>query len=186
MKKTFTLFFIAFLFSGMIQAQEKTTMNIKDLNSNIQKYIKKNFEGYKAVEAFKYDPALVMKIQKGETTEHLVFDIKGKFMFKATEADRAKVANQTRSTMSLKDVDGGVTKYIKKNFEGYKLNEAYIYDEVYTTKIVKGEATETLIFDKEGKFVKKVASPVPVAQPKKTDSVPVKKEEPKKGDTAKR
>ena len=146
-------------------------MNVKDLNSGIEKYIKKNYEGYKAVEAYKYDPALVMTIVKGDVTEKLVFDVKGKFQFKATEADKAKVANQTRSTMSLKDVDRGITKYIKKNFEDYKLTEAFMYEEVYSTKIVKGDATETLIFDKDGKFVKKVAPTAASAQPKKADSV---------------
>lgn len=186
MKKLLTLFLVTFLFNGMIQAQEKTTLNVKDLNSGIEKYIKKNYEGYKAVEAYKYDPVLVMTIKKGEATEKLVFDIKGKFQFKATEADRAKVALQTRTTMSLKDVESDITKYIKKNFEGYKLTEAYIFEEVYTTKIVKGDATETLLFDKEGEFVKKVTAPVPAAPPKKADSVPAKKEDPKKADTTKK
>lgn len=138
------------------------------------------------MEAFEYGPALVMKIQKGEAKESLVFDIKGKFLYKATEADRAKVALQTRSTLSLKDVDSDITKYIKKNFEGYKLTEAYMFEEVYTTKIIKGDATETLLFDKEGKFVKKVTAPVAVAPPKKADSIPAKKDDPKKADTTKK
>ncbi len=186
MKKIFTLLFVTFLFARMIQAQERTTLNVKDLHSGIEKYIKKNYEGYKAVEAYKYDPVLVMTIKKGEATEKLVFDIKGKFQFKATEADRAKVAQQTRTTMSLKDVDSGITKYIKKNYEDYKLTEAFMFEEVYSTKVIKGDATETLVFDKEGKFVKKLTPPVPAAQPKKADSVPVKNDDPKKADTAKK
>ena len=35
------------------------------------------------------------------------------------------------------------------------------------------------MYDKEGKFLKKVVAPVPAGQPKKADSVPVKKEEPR-------
>ena len=186
MKKLFTLSIIAFLLSGMIQAQEKTTLGVKDLNSDIQKYIKKNFKDYKVVEAFHYSLVYVMTVQKGDVTEKLIFDRDGKFVNKATEADKAKVALQTRSTLSLKEVNSNITKYIKKNFEGYKHTEAFMYDEVVTTKITKGSDTETLLFDKEGKFVKKVVAPAPAEPAKKADSVPAKKEEPKKADTTKK
>ena len=65
MKKAFTLFIMAFLLTGLIQAQEKSTLNVKDLNSSIEKYIKKNYEGYKTVEAFKYGAVYEMKTSKG-------------------------------------------------------------------------------------------------------------------------
>lgn len=186
MKKAITLSLFLLLFAGMIQAQEKTTLSAKDLNSDIEKYIKKNFKDYKIVEAFLYSPVYVMTIQKGELTEKLVFDRDGKFQFKATEADKAKVALQTRTTLSLKEVNSDITKYIKKNFEGYKPTEAFFYDEVFTIKIMKGAETETLLFDKEGKFIKKIAPVSPAAQPAKSDTVPVKKEESKKADTIKK
>lgn len=180
------LIVISFLFSGMIQAQEKTTMNVKDLNSDISKYIKKNYKDYKAVEAFKYELVFVMTVKKGDATDKLVFNHEGKFLYKATEADKAKVSFQTRSTMSLKDVESDITKYIKKNYEGYKLTEAFRYDEVYVTKIIKGADAESLVFDKEGKFEKKVAAPAPTVQPKKADSIPPKAGETKKADTTKK
>jgi hypothetical protein len=186
MKKAVTLFAMFFLLTGMIRAQERMTMSVKDLNSDIEKYIKKNFEGYKIAEAYHYPLVYVMTVQKGDLTEKLVFDNEGKFQFKATEADKAKVSLQTRSTLSLKEVNSDITKYIKKNFEGYKHTEAFMYDEVYTTKITKGAESETLLFDKEGKFVKKVVASVPAGQPNKADSVPVKKEEPVKADTTKK
>jgi hypothetical protein len=186
MKKSFTFFIISMLFSGMIIAQDKTTLNVKDLNSDIGKYIKKNYEGYKTLEAFHYSAVYVMTIQKGESTDKLVFDPEGKFLFKATEADRAKVSMQTRTTLSLKEVKSDITKYIKKNYEEYKLREAFMYEEVYSAKIVKGDAAETLIFDKDGKFVKKVAPTVPAEQPRKADTAAAKKEEPKKVDTTKK
>jgi TusA-related sulfurtransferase len=185
MKKSFTMIIIAFLLSGMIQAQEKTTLSVKDLNSDIEKYVKKNYKDYKIVEAFNYSLVYVMTIKKADATEKLIFDRDGKFLNKATEADKAKVALQTRSTLSLKEVKSDITKYIKKNFEGYNLTEAFMYDEVYTTKITKGAESETLLFDKEGKFVMKVVPPKPVEQPKKADSVAAKPaEQPKKADTA--
>jgi hypothetical protein len=37
MKKLFALSIVTLLFAGMIQAQEKTTLNVKDLNSGIEK-----------------------------------------------------------------------------------------------------------------------------------------------------
>jgi DNA replication protein DnaD len=175
MKKAVALYSLVFLFSWMIQAQDKTTMSVKDLNSGIEKYIKKNFEDYKIVEAYHYPLVYLMTIKKGDQTEKLVFDLDGKFQFKATEADKAKVELQTRSTLSLKEVKSDITKYIKKNFDGYNLTEAFMFDEVYTTKITKGAESETLLFDKEGKFVKKVVAPAPAEQPKKPDSVPIKK-----------
>jgi uncharacterized protein YlbG (UPF0298 family) len=185
MKKAIALFIITFLLSGMGNAQEKTTLNIKDLDSGIEKYVKKNFDGYKITEAFKYEVVFQMKIQKGNEAEKLVFDRKGNFLYKMTDADKAKVSLQTRSTMAIKDVESDITKYIKKNFEGYKLTEAYQYDEVYATKIMKGAESEMLVFDKDGKFVMK-AAPKPVESKLKADSVPVKKEEPKKADSVKK
>jgi TusA-related sulfurtransferase len=69
MKKSFTMIIIAFLLSGMIQAQEKTTLSVKDLNSDIEKYVKKNYKDYKIVEAFNYSLVYVMTIKKGDATE---------------------------------------------------------------------------------------------------------------------
>jgi hypothetical protein len=184
MKKTFTLFVIIFLLSGVILAQEKTTLSTKDLNTGVEKYVKKNFKDYKIVEAFSYPLVYVMTIKKGDLTEKLIFDSDGKFIKKATEADKAKVALQTRSTLSLKDVKSDITKYIKRNFADYQHSEAFMYDEVVTAKIIKGAESETLVFDKEGKFLTKVVAPKP-AEPAKADSVPAKvAEQPKKADTA--
>lgn len=186
MKKAVVLSIMIFLLTGMIQAQEKTTMSVKDLNSGIEKYIKKNYEGYKILEAYHYPLVYVMTIQKGDLTEKLVFNSDAKFQFKATEADKAKVSLQTRSTLSLKEVNNDITKYIKKNFEGYKHTEAFMYDEVFTTKITKGAESETLLFDKEGNFIKTVVAPVAAVKPEKADTVPEKTEEVKKADTTKK
>lgn len=184
MKKVITLFLLTFLIAGMIQAQEKVTLNLKDLDSGIEKYIKKNFAGYKAVEAFKHSAFFEMKTQKGDAVDWLLFDQKGKFLKKETEADKAKKPLQIRTTIAVKDVDSDITKYIKKS--EYKLTEAYSYEEAFEVKILKGNDAQTLLFDKDGKFQMKVAAAVPAAPAKKADSVPAKKEEPKKADTAKK
>jgi hypothetical protein len=185
MKKAIILFIVIILSYGMTRAQDKITLNVKDIYPGITKYIKKNYEGYKAVEAYKYYPAYVMTIRKGDATEKLVFNTDGKFLYKATEADKSKVSLQTRYTLSLNEVVSGIKKYIKNNFEGYILTEAFRYDEVYTTMIVKGAESETLLFDKEGKFVMKTPAPLPGGQTKKTESVPANQKDPKMADTAK-
>jgi len=187
MKATFTLFILAFLLHSMSFAQEKSTMNIKDLNSSIEKYIKKNYKDFKTVEAIHYSVCFEMKIGKGDAHETLLFDIKGKFLKKLSGPEQF---DQTRTTMAVKDVDNDITKYVKKNFPDYKITEAYKYDEAYTAKVTKGDVSETLLFDKDGKFEKKLTQPAAVKeQPKKTDSLPpakAKKEEPKKADTTKK
>ena len=108
MKKAFTLFVLGILLTGLIQAQEKVTMNLKDLDSKIEKYIKKNFDGYKAVEAYKHLPFFEMKAQKGNASEWFIFDQKGKFLKSETEADKAKNPVQIRTTMAVKDVDNDI------------------------------------------------------------------------------
>jgi TusA-related sulfurtransferase len=172
MKEALTLVSMIFLFSICTRAQEKITMNVKDLDSDIEKYVNKNYAGYKITEAFQYDVVYEMILHREGTNVAVMFNKKGAFLYKKTDADKAKVAFQTRTSMALDDVESDITKYIKKNYEGYKLTEAYKYEEVYSTKIMKGNDAEVLLFDKEGKFIKKKeAKPAePAAQ--KTDSVP--------------
>jgi hypothetical protein len=174
MKNALALISMIFLLSITAKAQEKTTMNVNDLNSSIEKYIKKNYEGYKITEAFKYALVYKMNVKKADTTVALVFNEKGAFLYKKTEADKSKVSLQTRTTIALEDVESNIPKYIKKNYAGYKLTEAYRYDEVYTTKIVKGADHQTLVFDKDGKFIKKETAGMPdqhTAHEMKTDSI---------------
>lgn len=180
MKKTLNLVSMLFLLSIATHAQEKITMNVDDLNSDIDKYVKKNYAGYKITEAVKFDAVYEMIVHRESAAVSLVFSKKAAFLYKKTDAEKAKTAFQIRTSMALDDVESDITKYIKKNYEGYKLTEAYRYDEVYAIKIMKGTATEILLFDKDGKFVKKKEAAKPV--PPKTDTVAVKPE-PVKTDT---
>ncbi len=173
--------------SGIMFGQVKTSIAVKDLNSGIEKYIKKNYEGYKAVEAFQYAPCYEVVLQGTGTTENLIFDAKGKMLAKKTDAI---IPVRTRTSMAVKDVNSDIEKYVKKNYEGYKISEAYMYDLAYSVKITKENSEESLLFDKDGKYVKKIVPPAVVKEPaKKMDTVPakeVKKEEPKKEDTLKK
>ena len=182
MKTAVTIFIMFFLSCGLLQAQGKVTMNVGDLNSNIEKYVKKNFEDYKIVEAFKYDISYEMKIQKGDLVEWLIFNKDGKFLNKKEEANTENLALQTRTTMALKEINKDITKYIEKYYVDYNVAEAFMYDEIYIVKIIKGTETQTLRFDKEGEFEANVTGPkpaeqtiTPAEQPVKADSVPDKK-----------
>jgi hypothetical protein len=66
-----------------------------------------------------------------------------------------KVINQPRTTMSLKDVDKSITKYIKKSHEGFTLTEALRYDEVYVVKLMKDKEILWLLFNSKGEFMDK-------------------------------
>ena len=188
MKKAILLCMIIFLAAGAINAQEKITMAVNDLNSNIEKYIKKTYPEHKATEAFKYAMVYGVKIQKGDSVLGLVFNQNAKFLSIYTPADKEKYALQTRATMSLDDVSGDITKYVKKNHEGFKMTEAYTFDEVYVVKVMKGNENEMLLFDKDGKFVRKVTAAKPAAPAAISDTGAVMKEaqpEPMKTDSIK-
>jgi hypothetical protein len=168
---------ITVLSSGILQAQERTTVNVKDLPSGVEKYIEKNYKDFKTNEAYKFNLFYEIVVQNQNTKESLLFNRENTFVRKKTEADKTKIPMQMRSTLSVDEVESDITKYVKKNMEGFKVVEAYRYNEVYGTKIMKGTETHTLLFDKEGAFVRIVPPPPPAAPaaPKapKPDSMPV-------------
>ena len=174
MRRFFSVLLITVLSSGFLQAQERTTVNAKDLPSGIEKYIEKNYKEFKTTEAYKFNFFYEIVVQNQSVKESLLFNRENNFVRKKTEADKAKVPMQMRSTISLDEVESDITKYLKKNMEGFKVVEAYRYNEVYTTKIMKGTETHTLVFDKEGAFVRIAPPPPPPAPPAapKPDSVP--------------
>ena len=83
---------------------------------------------------------------------------------------------QVRVTLASDDVNKDITKYIKKI--EYQLIEAYMYDEAYEVKVMKGNDAQTLLFDIDGNFVMKAVA----AEPKPVETV--KPLEPVKADTA--
>ena len=117
-----------------------------------------------------------MKVQKADAVEWLLFDAEGNFLKKEAETAQAKWPAQVRVTLASDDVNKNITKYIKKI--EYQLKEAYMYDEAYEVKVMKGNDAQTLIFDIDGKFIMKAAA----AEPKPAETV--KPPEPVKADTA--
>jgi len=174
MRLLFSVLMITLMSSGILLAQERTTVNVKDLPSGVEKYLEKNYKDFKTSEAYKYNLFYEIVVQNQSLKESLLFNRENTFVRKKTEADKTKVPMQMRSTLSVDEVESDITKYIKKNMEGFKVVEAYRYNEVYGTKIMKGAESHTLLFDKEGAFVR-VVPPPPPAPPKapKPDSMPV-------------
>ena len=190
MKTTISFLIAICLWIGLAQAQDKTTLSVKDLNSNIEKYIKKNYKDFKTVGAFKHDAYYEMLVKKGDVGEMLIFDANGKFIKKKDLPEKEAMPLQSKSTMALKDVNSDITKYIKKNYEGYKITEAYLFDVAYTANIAKASEHKTLLFDNNGGFIKEIPQEdAPVAKEKAVKADTIKPEgakEAEKADTTKK
>jgi hypothetical protein len=98
----------------------------------------------------------------------------------------AFVSAQTKTELKPADLSKPAAEYIAKNFVGYTVDKVFKCDNkgTVTTEVMvaKGPEKQTLVFDKEGKFLKKEAAKV---ESKTTVKPPVKttppvKEEPKK------
>jgi len=94
----------------------------------------------------------------------------------ATKTAPAKATTEKKSNktkVEVKDLLKPITENIAKDYAGYKATEAYkVVDKdvvTYEVVVTKGTAKETLIYDKDGKFLNKVA---PKAAPatKKADA----------------
>jgi hypothetical protein len=94
-----------------------------------------------------------MGATKADSTIEMVFDHNGKFIYTRPADFKDKVAFQSKTTMSLGDVDKSITKYIKKNYEGFALNQAMRYDPSYTVRLAKNDEKIWLLFDKNGGFI---------------------------------
>jgi hypothetical protein len=89
---------------------------------------------------------------------------------------------QTRTTVKATDLPKALTESLTKDHAGFTVKEAtkVVTNNVanYEVVIVKGTATETLLFDKDGKFVKKVVAKT--GTPEKKETTPVKPNPPVK------
>ena len=70
-------------------------------------------------------------------------------------------AQATRTTVKVADLQKAITDNVAKDYVGFGIKEATsvtVNNTVtYDVVIVKGTTTETLVYDKDGKFVKKMA-----------------------------
>jgi predicted Holliday junction resolvase-like endonuclease len=69
-------------------------------------------------------------------------------------------AKSTRTTVKVAELQKTITDNIAKDYEGYTIKEATSITAnntvTYDVVIVKGTTTETLVYDKDGTFVKKL------------------------------
>jgi len=75
-------------------------------------------------------------------------------------------AKATRTTVQVADLQKAITDNIAKDYVGFTIKDATSVTAnnsvTYEVVIVKGTTTETLIYDKDGKFVKKIAQKVAI------------------------
>jgi hypothetical protein len=78
--------------------------------------------------------------------------------------------NAQRTPIKNSDLPKAVSEYLTKNLPGYTIKDAVkdVANNVVTYDVtaIKGTAKETLVFDKDGKFVKKVTATTAMVQRK--------------------
>jgi hypothetical protein len=153
MKKSIVLLLTVLSIGLHVKAQERVTLAVKDLNKDIEKYIRNHYENHATVEAYKYNTVFLMGVTKADSTIELIFDHNGKFIYTRPADFNDKVSLQSKTTMSIGDVDRHISKFIKKNYEGFDLNKAIRYDIVYLARVAKVEEKIWLLFDKNGGFI---------------------------------
>jgi len=86
-------------------------------------------------------------------------------------------AQSTKVTVKKDDLPKAITEHISRDYSGYMIKEATRVTEnnmiTYDVMIHKGSSMETLVFDKEGKFLRTMP------QPTATTNMPAKKPEDK-------
>jgi hypothetical protein len=86
---------------------------------------------------------------------------------------------QTRTAIKVADLNKAITENVAKDHAGYTIKDAYKCDNkgvtTFEVKVAKGNEENTLVYDKDGKFIKKEASKSGTVTKKE-----VKKEEKKK------
>ena len=91
-------------------------------------------------------------------------------------------AQITRVAVKSTDLPKAITDNVTKSYAGYTIKEATKVTEnnvvTYDVVITKGTATETLVYDKDGKFLRKAAPKT--AAPAKTGQKPADKPAPTK------
>jgi hypothetical protein len=94
-----------------------------------------------------------------------------KLLFIMTLFMAVLVANAqiTKVQVKASDLPKAITDNIAKNYTGYTIKEATKVTEnkvvTYDVMIHKGTAMETLVYDKDGKFLRKMPQPAAPATP---------------------
>jgi hypothetical protein len=111
--------------------------------------------------------ALVVNAQVKDTTSTL------KKSTTTTKSTVTTVTNEKaiRTAVKVTELQKAITDNVAKDYVGFTIKEAASVTAnnvvTYEVVIVKGTATETLVYDKDGKFVKKMAQLKPTPKEKK-------------------
>jgi hypothetical protein len=72
-------------------------------------------------------------------------------------------AQISKVTVKVADLPKAITENVAKNYVGFSIKEATKVTEnnivTYDVKITKGATSETLVYDKDGKFLRKMTPP---------------------------
>jgi hypothetical protein len=104
-----------------------------------------------------------------------------KLLFIMTLIMAVLVANAqiTKAPVKASDLPKAITENITKNYAGYTIKEATKVTEnkvvTYDVMIHKGTEMETLVYDKDGKFLRKMPPPAAPAAKPATTPAPAKK-----------
>lgn len=100
MKKSILLLATILAFT-ITNAQQKTSMKVEELQKAITKHIKKNYVGYKTIEAYKVDTKGIISyeviVEKTTNKLDLYYDNDGKFLRKEVEK-KTKTVPKTNKT----------------------------------------------------------------------------------------
>lgn len=84
-----------------------------------------------------------------------------KLMFIMVLVMTALVVNAQRTPVKVADLQKSITNYITKDYAGFIIKDAtkIVANNVVTYEVVitKGSTSDTLVFDKDGKFLNKLA-----------------------------
>jgi hypothetical protein len=96
----------------------------------------------------------------------------------------AMAVNAQRTTVKTTDLQKAITDNVAKDFAGFTIKEAtkVVANNVtsFEVLVVKGTAQETLLYDKDGKFVKKVVKQEGTVEKSKAPAAAPAKKEPAK------
>ncbi len=88
-----------------------------------------------------------------------------------TTKTAATTTKTTKTTIKVADLQKAIKDNIAKDYAGFTIKGATSITEnkvvTYNVVIVKGKATETLVYDKDGVFVKKLPAATPNTAKKK-------------------
>jgi hypothetical protein len=96
----------------------------------------------------------------------------------------ALAVNAQRTPVKVTDLNKAITDNVAKDFAGFTIKEAtkVVTNNVtnYEVLVVKGNVKETLLYDKDGKFVKKVVKQEGTVEKSKAPATAPAKQEPAK------